>query len=299
MNTVIKRGTPGVLRRLKLYSSMIRYGNAHNEDFAREHAEFFKGMTAYCGDWRGKRVLDVGCGKSFWLTLLLHSAGAEVTGIDAEVTDPRIHFQKYLGIARRNGVERALRTWFWDYRYARPYYEALARYVPFALRFDGIDTRAMSATALDFPDRTFDLVVSHEVFEHIADVPATLKSLARALKPEGRTYIYIHNYTSLSGGHHIAWKYPDTEPSTTVPPWDHLRENRHADIPSWINRLREHEYRPMFEEYFDILDWFPLGEEGRALLTPALKRELALYSEHELLTKGFVVVAKPKKTTVP
>ncbi|HTT07460.1 MAG TPA: class I SAM-dependent methyltransferase [Gammaproteobacteria bacterium] len=284
-------------RRLQLYLSMIRYGNAHNEDFAREHADFFKAMTAYCGNWRGKRALDVGCGKSFWLTLLLHSAGAEATGIDAEVTDPHIHFRKYLGIARRNGVERALRTLFWDYRYARPYYRTLARHVPFALQFVGIDVRPMDATALDFPDDTFDVVVSHEVFEHLPDVSATLKSLARVLKPEGRTYIYIHNYTSLSGGHHIAWKYPDVEPSNIVPPWDHLRANLHADIPSWINRKREHEYRPMFEKYFDILDWFPLGKEGRALLTPALRKELVQYSEDELLTKGFVVVAKPKKTS--
>ncbi len=219
-----------------------------------------------------------------------------MTGIDAEVTDPQVHLRKYLHIARRNGIERALRTWFWDYRYARPYYLALARNVPFALRFDGIDLRAMDATALDFPDNTFDLVVSHEVFEHLPDVPGTLESLARVLKPGGRTYIYIHNYTSLSGGHHIAWKYPDTEPSAIVPPWDHLRENRHSDIPSWINRLRECEYRGMFESLFDILDWIPLKEEGRALLTPPLREELAQFSEQELLTKGFVIVAKPKKS---
>src|SRR5579885_1704941 len=112
-STVSIRAPVPFLRRLRLYLSMIRYGNAHNEDFAREHAEFFRAMTAYCGGWRGKRVLDVGCGKSFWLTLLLHSAGAEVTGIDAEVTDPQVHLRKYLHIARRNGIERALRTWCW------------------------------------------------------------------------------------------------------------------------------------------------------------------------------------------
>ena len=108
-------------------------------------------------------------------------------------------------------------------------------------------------------------------------------------------YIYIHNYASLSGGHHIAWKYPDTASSAVVPPWDHLRQNRYPDIPSWINRLRERDYRQAFEEQFDILDWFPTATEGKALLTPGIRAELADYGEEELLTKGFVIVARPRQ----
>jgi hypothetical protein len=118
--------------------------------------------------------------------------------------------------------------------------------------------------------------------------------LHRVMKSDGIAYIYVHNYTSLSGGHHIAWKYPDTEPSTVVPPWDHLRQNRYPEIPSWVNRLRERDYRRAFEEQFEILDCFPTATEGKALLTPEIRAELADYSEEELLTKGFVVIAKPK-----
>lgn len=285
--------------KLGLYLSMLHYGSACSGDFAREHYAFFDRMIEHVGEVRGLRVLDVGCGKSYWLTLLLASAGANATGIDTEVVQPGRHLGKYLDIARRNGAERALRTFIWEFMFARPYYDRLARESPFPLRFDMVDARPTGGAAMDFPDDTFDLVVSHEVFEHIRDVPAVLADLHRVMKPGARTYIYVHNYTSLSGGHHIAWKHPDTAPSKVVPPWDHLRERRYPDIPSWLNGLRERDYRAAFEERFDVLDWFPLGEEGRALLTPALREELNAYSEEELLKKGFVVVATPKGKRPP
>ena len=90
-------------------------------------------------------------------------------------------------------------------------------------------------------------------------------------------------------------KYPDTEPSRKVPPWDHLRENKFSDIPSWLNRLREHEYRTEFEKYFDIIEWLHTDREGETLLTDDISRELSNYTNDELLTKGFVVIACPKK----
>lgn len=281
--------------RLGLYLSMVHYGLAHNRDFARENYEFFSRMREYVGDLEGRRVLDVGCGKSYWLSLLMHSAGARVTGVDTEVVEPGTSAGKYLRIWRANGFERSLRTFVWETIFARPYYRALAELCDFELHFDGLDLRATDGVRLDLPDKSIDLVVSHEVFEHIAELDKVLLDLKRVMKPQGRTYIYVHNYTSLSGGHHIAWKYPDTEPSRKVPPWDHLRQNRFADVPSWLNKLRIHDYRAAFERHFEILDWFETAREGEDLLTEELKNELAEYGEDELLTKGFVVVARPAK----
>jgi SAM-dependent methyltransferase len=288
------------LSRLRLYVSMVRYGNAHNQDFAREHYTFFTNMRKHLqryglADLQDLRVLDVGCGKAYWLTLLLHSCGAHTTGIDTEFVEPGFGLGKYWGILRNNGPERALRTLVWDIFYGPPYYRELGKACPFPLRFKDVDVRRVSVTELDFSDSTFDLVVSHEVFEHIGDLPTTLRLIRRVMKPDGITWIYIHNFASLSGGHHIAWKYPDTEPSAVVPPWDHLRANRYPEIPSWINRLRERDYREAFEAHFDIIDWFPTVREGAALLTPEIRAELAEYSEDELLNKGFVVVARPRK----
>lgn len=280
--------------RAGLYLSMLHYGLAHNRDFAREHWAFFERMRTYLGPLEGLRVLDLGCGKSYWLTLLLASAGARVTGADTEVVAPGLGLAKYAGIVRRNGVERALRTFVWEILFARPYYRELARLSPFPLRFEDLDLRPIDGPRLPLADGEIDLVVSHEVLEHVADPQALVDELARVMQPQGRTYLYVHNWASISGGHHIAWKYPDTEPSRVVPPWDHLRENRHPYVPSHLNRLREHEWRRLFERRFVILDWFPTAEEGRALLTNDIRAELADYSERELLTKGFVIVARPR-----
>jgi SAM-dependent methyltransferase len=278
-----------------LYLSMMQYGLFHNRDFAIEHYEFFEKMLAYIGDITQLRVLDVGCGKSFWLSLLLANHGANVTGIDTEVVQPGLSFGKYVELLKNNGFERALRTLVWEQIFAKPYYSELNKLNKTPLTFDKLELRSMSGANLDFPEDSFDLIVSHEVFEHIVDIPTTLRGLQSVLKPEGRTYIYIHNFTSLSGGHHIAWKYPDTEPSTKVPPWDHLRENRYSDIPSWLNQMREHEYRTEFEKYFEIIEWRSTDREGEALLTDDIRKELSNYSVGELLTKGFIVIASPKK----
>ena len=287
-----------LIRRIGLFYSMIRYGNAHNLDFAIEHYKFFTNMIEklhkYKPDVKSLRILEVGCGKSYWLTLLLHSYGAKVTGIDTEFTSADNNISKYLSIFRENGIERMLRTFVWDKFYAAPYYKQLASLSSFPLQFKGIDVRRHSADDSEFPDNTFDVVVSHEVFEHIEDIPKTICTLKRILKPDGITYIYVHNFTSLSGGHHIAWKYPDTEPSDTVPPWDHLRENRFPDIPSWLNKLREKDYRKEFEKYMNVIEWLPTVKEGEKLLTPDIRAELSDYNEDELLTKGFIIIARPK-----
>ena len=286
---------PIVPGRIGLYLSMLHYGLTSNTEFAQEHCEFFRRFVANVGDIEGKRVLEVGCGKSFWLTLLLHSHGARATGIDTQNVEPGFGFARFREIWRHNGAERALRTAVWSLIFARPYYRALARTIGRPLRFDGIDVQRTAPDRLEFADDTFDLVVSHEVFEHIADVDAVARELRRVMKPGARTYIYVHNYTSVSGGHHIAWKHVDAKPSRKVPPWDHLRAKRFPFVPSWLNAMREHDYRPIMERYFEILDWFPTREEGRALLTPEIRAQLAEYSEQELLRQGFVIVATPRK----
>jgi len=195
-----------------------------------------------------------------------------------------------------NGLERASKTLYWDLFYSRSYYQALQDQASFPLQYEGLDIKILDSSHYDFPDNEFDVVVSHEVFEHIRDMGSTLEELIRVMKPGGLTYIYIHLYPSISGGHHIAWKYPDENPSLRVPPWDHLRENLFPQIPSWINRFREQDYRQYFEAAgFEIVDWITYAIEGESLLTPEIKEELTDYSEEELLKKGIVVIARNPK----
>ena len=283
--------------RLGLYASMLHYGLTGYRDFAREHAAFYERLRADEGSLPGRQVLDVGCGKSYWLSLLIAADGAHAIGVDTELVENRRGLAKYRHILQANGVERTLRTAVWDMLFARGYYRELERSIGRRLPHQAVDLHVYDGVHLPLPDASVDLVVSHEVFEHISDVPAVLNELARVLRPDGRIYIYIHNFTSLSGGHHIAWKHPDTRPSRMVAPWDHLRSRRHVDIPSWLNGLREHEYSAMFEKVFEIDEWRVTAEEGRALLTNDIRGELKQFSERELLSKGFLVRGRVRPTT--
>lgn len=53
-----------------------------------------------------------------------------------------------------------------------------------------------NATALDFPDATFDAAVSTQVYEYVADMPKAMAELHRVLKPGGRVLILDTDWRS-------------------------------------------------------------------------------------------------------
>jgi ubiquinone/menaquinone biosynthesis C-methylase UbiE len=118
------------------------------------------------------RVLDAGCGGG-GMPLSLAEEASSVVGID-----PAERFQD-AGV--RLGLERGLRN----------LYFALA---------DGM--------ALPFPARTFDLVLSHAVIEHVADAPLYLRECARVLARGGHVYLSTAPYLSFAGAHLPRLKVP-------------------------------------------------------------------------------------------
>jgi SAM-dependent methyltransferase len=111
------------------------------------------------------RVLDAGCGGG-GMPLSLAEEAQMVVGID-----PAERFQD-AGV--RLGRERSLTN------------------LHFALA-DGM--------ALPFPERSFDLVLSHAVIEHVADAPLYLRECARVLAPGGHVYLSTAPYLSFAGAH--------------------------------------------------------------------------------------------------
>ncbi|MBI4198900.1 MAG: class I SAM-dependent methyltransferase [Chloroflexi bacterium] len=102
----------------------------------------------------GKRVLDCGCGVG-WGTAMLAEAARWTVGVD--MAEPVVRYARE--------------------RYGHP----RLTYV------------AMDVTRLAFPAGTFDLVVSIEVFEHIADSEAFLVELHRVLRPGGHVVLSTPN----------------------------------------------------------------------------------------------------------
>jgi SAM-dependent methyltransferase len=59
---------------------------------------------------------------------------------------------------------------------------------------------------LPFPPGTFDLILSHEVLEHVANDRQAAAEIARVLKPGGRAVIFVPNRGYLFETHGIYWR---------------------------------------------------------------------------------------------
>ena len=118
------------------------------------------------------RVLDAGCGGG-GMPLSIAEHADEVVGID-----PIDRFSDAGAVlARERGLTRL-----------------------HFIRADGM--------ALPFRDRSFDLVLSHAVIEHVADAPLYLRECARVLAPGGRMYLSTSPYLSFAGAHLPRLKVP-------------------------------------------------------------------------------------------
>jgi ubiquinone/menaquinone biosynthesis C-methylase UbiE len=112
--------------------------------------------------WRGKRILEVGCGCGTDL-LQFARAGAEVHAIDLS-----------------------------------PHSAALAKQ---RLNLYGLKGEIQEADAehLPFPDGYFDLVYSWGVLHHTPDTAAAVKEVHRVLKPGGQIRVMLYNRYSWIG----------------------------------------------------------------------------------------------------
>jgi len=290
-----------MLRKLTTARVLFAYHRSRSAKFAehdyqqvymatRERLEKALGRPA-----TGLRILDVGCGQRAPATLLFQLAGNQVTGIDPEVVTTGPGLGSFMKIARANGVERALKTSVRQVLFDPAYDRRLSELTGKRISRRRLDIRRLSAIQLPFPDFTFDAVISNAVFEHLPDVRGAVDEVTRVLKRGGVCHIAIHLFPSLSGGHHMAWAFPDESVPAAIPPWDHLRENRFpAHV--YLNRLRESDYRAQFEAEFrrlELLDWITTWTEGERLLTPEIQAELAgRYTREDLLKREIVVIGR-------
>ena len=63
-----------------------------------------------------------------------------------------------------------------------------------------------ASEGLPFPDRTFDLILSHEVLEHVQDDRKAVSEIVRALRPGGRAVIFVPNRGYPFETHGIFWR---------------------------------------------------------------------------------------------
>jgi SAM-dependent methyltransferase len=173
-----------------------------------------KGFAALPG--RGRRILNrlgrrkqcVVCGRTFGRFTRYGGGGAEtrfLERLDVAGSDPKNFGCMYCGAHDR---ERHLFLFFdrlklWDrMRGASVLHfapeanlrrrigeQAPVRYVGADLRPQSPDVRRIDATAIPFPDASFDFLIANHVLEHIPDYRRALSEFHRVLKPGGRAVL--------------------------------------------------------------------------------------------------------------
>ena len=112
-------------------------------------------------EWEGRDVLDIGCAGGFMAEALARR-DARVTGIDPA--------GEAIGAARRHAAAEGLQ-----------------------IRYDtGV------GEDLPYPDKSFDIVVTVDVLEHVQDLGKVLSETFRVLRPGGRFLFDTINRTTVA-----------------------------------------------------------------------------------------------------
>ena len=109
--------------------------------------------------YRGKRLLEVGCGAGIDLVRFARE-GVNITGIDLSTTA--------IDLAKKNVEQNGLSA----------------------------DLRVMNGESMQFPDHSFDVVYAHGVLQYTANPKKMIAEIHRVLKPGGETIIMVYNRNS-------------------------------------------------------------------------------------------------------
>lgn len=231
----------------------------------------------------GLDVLEIGPGQR-GVERLWYARANRYVGIDIEVGDGASLVGGFLRDLRRSGTTRALKTLG---RRALGLDRAYTRELRRQLGYDGPAPRVveMDAASMTFPDDCFDVVYSVSVFEHLPDVEAVTREVARVLRPGGVAAILTHIWTSDTGIHDPRLFGARAD----LPFWAHLRAETSGLVAAncYLNKLRLDDYRAIFHSGFGAPDFllFQAGPEARTALSELRAAgALADYTDEELLT---------------
>ncbi|RYG10705.1 MAG: class I SAM-dependent methyltransferase [Burkholderiales bacterium] len=233
----------------------------------------------------GLDVLDVGTGQqqvqSVWL-----ARNNRVTGIDLDVVAKGWSPAVYLGMWRRNGPGRVLKTLGRkalgiDARFRAALRRQLAHTA------DGLPVLQMDVTQLGFAEESFDFVYCSSVLQCVPDVGRALYEMNRVLRRGGVGYFTVQLFSSETGSLDPRLFGNNRD---EIPHWAHLRPDwaHLVSGEAWLNRLRLADWRQQVAAHLPD-PTIDLGQPQAEKLIPLaeqLKRagELADYSMEELIT---------------
>jgi SAM-dependent methyltransferase len=188
---------------------------------------FFARLPDDVRDLRGKSVLDLGCGNGSTCVWTAQQGACRVVGADVQ------------------GVEE-------EQRRLQREYPDLAGVVEF---------RQISQPG-DFGDERFDLVLSKNTFEHVADPDEYVRTMRSAVAPGGKVVIGFSPLWKSPWGGHIGFM--------TQIPWAHLLFPEDV-IMAERRRFRPDEHATRFEEILGGLNRMTLGRFEQVMAASGLE----------------------------
>ena len=188
-----------------------------------------------------KKVLDVGCGFGGFGTGFLIAGASEYTGLDPS-----------MDLDSTRAKNKRIRKW------------ASLDKTPREIANNSPDIRLLQGVAedIDFSE-TFDLIVMHNVTEHLMQIEQVFSGLVPLCHNETRIIYTHHNYYCWNG-HHFMPNQPgqidyENPKHLEVYDWrhinflDHLPEDHY--FATHLNRIRLGELRRLTEKYFTVVQW--------------------------------------------
>ena len=226
---------------------------------------------------KGKSLLDVGCGSTFYGAVLRALGATSYLGVDPRVDLARNTFRSRI---KKGSVKLDLNL---------SAVVAAIEHVEFQKAFP--------------QGRTFDLALLHTVTEHLEDVAGTFAAIADSLQPNGRMWFLHDNFYGWSGHHlephSIASFDPANEEHLKYADWNHIGYAPAPDhiFSTGLNRIRIDDLKAITSEFFDILSWDEVAEKDaiKRRLDNAILERRAEYTARELLTKHVICLAQVRR----
>ena len=229
----------------------------------------------------GQDVLDVGCGTG------IHSIGYVVAGVKSYTgLDPKIDFT--------NDRSKNLRTRHWERFGWTP--NDIMQQIPHVNFISGTFENIA-------PQDNFDMVVLHNVTEHLLNIEEVFDGIAQRLRPGGRLLYNHHNFYAWNGHHQPPKTVHDIDPDDPFQreliDWKHVAtfDCQTDALSKKLNKIRIKELKLLTQKFFKIEQWSEVPikpENGLFRFTDEILRAHPRFTKTELLTQHVFCIASLK-----